>query len=232
MPARRRCRHGSCIIGISQVVNKKNEWIDISVPIRSAMVHWPGDPPVEIRRVQDLERGDSHNLSEIRMGSHTGTHVDAPIHFLRGGIGIDEMPFDAAIGRARVIEIKDKESIKPEELRKHRIRRGERILFKTRNSSEHWENSAFAEDFVYVTKEAAEYLAGKRVKLVGVDYLSVGGYKKGGGEIHRLLLGAGIWIIEGLNLSSAFPGRYELICLPLRIAEGDGSPVRAVIRAL
>src|SRR4030042_1649360 len=108
-------------------------WIDISLPLRNAMVHWPGDPPVRITRVQDMDNGDSHTLSEISMSSHTGTHVDAPLHFIKKGTRLDRMPLDTTIGRARVIEIQDTEWIKPEELSIHHIRRGERVLFKTRN---------------------------------------------------------------------------------------------------
>ena len=212
--------------------SKKDKWLDISVPVYDGMVHWPGDPVVSIRHVQDIEEGDSHTLSEITMGSHSGTHIDAPVHFLKGGAGIDEMPLDAVIGRARVIEIKDSRSIKPEELARHSIRAGERILFKTRNSSESWTGNSFREDFVHITTEAAEYLAEKKISLIGVDYLSVGGYKKDGGGVHRLLLKAGIWIVEGLNLSDISEGDYDLICLPLMIKGGDGSPARAVIKPL
>ena len=121
------------------MINKlKKPWIDISVPLRDGMVHWPNDPPVRIKRVKDIEHGDTASLSVISMGAHSGTHVDAPIHFIREGKGVDHIPLDTLVGRARVIEIKDKESVTPEELATYRIRRGERILFKTRNSSEVW----------------------------------------------------------------------------------------------
>ncbi|MFC1979914.1 cyclase family protein [Chloroflexota bacterium] len=119
----------------AMVFPTSSQWIDISVPLRNAMVYWPGDPPVQINHTLDTEQGDSHTLSEISMGSHTGTHMDAPLHFIKHGIGIDKMPLDVTIGRARVIEIKDAESVKPEELARHHIQRGERILFKTKNSS-------------------------------------------------------------------------------------------------
>ena len=151
-------------------------WIDVSVLLRSGMVHWPDNPPVRIERMLDIERGDAANVSKISMGSHTGTHIDAPLHFVRGGAGLDEMPLDAAIGRARVIEVHDPESIKPDELRPHKIHGGERILFKTRNSTRGWQEGAFIEDFVYVSKEAARYLAAREVRTVGIDYLSVGGF--------------------------------------------------------
>jgi arylformamidase len=196
------------------------------------MVHWPGDPPVQIKRVHDLDRGDSHNLSEISMGSHTGTHMDAPLHFLQKGISIDRMPLDATVGRARVIEIQDNESIKREELLSHRIRRGERILFKTRNSSRVWQTGTFVEDFVFISNEAAHFLVECGVRAIGIDYLSIGGFKRGGSEVHRTLLQGGVWIIEGLDLSSVSPGRYELICLPLKLEQADGAPARAILRPI
>ena len=209
-----------------------NGWIDISVSLRSGMVHWPDNPPVRIEKILDIEHGDVANVSEISMGSHTGTHMDTPLHFVREGKGLDEMPLDATIGRARVIEISDPESIKPCNLRRHEIRSGERILFKTRNSARSWPSHAFLEDFVYVSQEAARYLAAWNIRTVGIDYLSVGGFRKDGVETHRALLEAGIWVIEGLDLSKVEPGAYELVCLPIKIERSDGAPARAILRAI
>ena len=208
----------------------KQPWIDISIPLRDAMVHWPSDPPVSIKRVKNIEQGDTVNLSLISMGTHSGTHIDAPIHFLKQGQGVDNIPIDTLVGRARVIEIRDPESIKPEELVGHRIRRGERILFKTRNSSHVWQKDEFVEDFVFVADAAADLLVDSGVRLIGVDYLSVGSFKHGGSYAHKTLLSGGIWTIEGLNLSKLTPGKYDLICLPLRIVAGDGAPARAILR--
>ena len=205
-------------------------WIDASVPLRSGMVHWPDNPPVRIERMLDMKRGDVANVSMISLGSHTGTHMDAPIHFVRGGEGMDRMPLDATVGRARVIEIRDPIAIKLDELDPHGIGRGERVLFKTQNSSRRWWAEDFVEDFVYVSQEAARYLADRGVKTVGVDYLSVGGFHKDGVETHQALLGAGIWVIEGLYLSGVEPGEYELVCLPLKVEDGDGAPARAILR--
>lgn len=205
-------------------------WIDVSVSLHSGMAHWPDNPPVHISRMLDMECGDVCNVSTISMGSHTATHMDAPLHFIRGGKGLDEMPLDATIGAARVIEIHDPESIKPDELRPHAIRRGERILFKTLNSARCWHTDDFVEDFVFISQEAARYLAELQVLLVGVDYLSVGGFKQDGPETHQALLGAGIWIIEGLNLSPVSSGIYDLICLPIKVAQSDGAPARAILR--
>ncbi|MFC2031967.1 cyclase family protein [Chloroflexota bacterium] len=208
----------------------KQPWIDISVPLSDAMVHWPGDPPVSIKRVKDIEQGDTANLSVISMGVHTGTHVDAPIHFVKQGQGIDKIPIDTLVGRVRVIEIRDPDSIKPEELAGQRIRRGERILFKTRNSSHVWQKDEFVEDFVFISDAAADFLVDRGVRLVGVDYLSVGSLKYGGSYVHKKLLNGGVWIIEGLDLSNVTFGKYELMCLPLRIVGGDGAPSRAILK--
>jgi arylformamidase len=205
-------------------------WIDISVPIYSGMVHWPDNPPVRVEYMLHMERGDLCTVSMLSMGSHTGTHMDGPLHFIQDGQGLHEMPLDAAIGLARVIEIHDPESIKPDELHPHRIQRGERLLFKTLNSSRSWQTNTFLEDFVYISQEAARYLASLGVQTVGIDYLSVGGFEKDGLETHQALLEAGIWIIEGLDLSQVEAGTYELICLPLKVADSDGAPARAILR--
>ena len=205
-------------------------WIDVSVPLRSGMVRWPDNPPVEIQRTLDVERGDVATVSRLSMGSHTGTHMDAPLHFVRGGDGLDRMPLDATVGPARVIGIEDPVSVKREELEPYGIGRGERVLFKTRNSARRWWAEDFMEDFVYVSEGAALYLAELGVRTVGVDYLSVGGFLQDGVETHQALLGAGIWVIEGLDLSQIEPGEYELICLPLKVEDGDGAPARAILR--
>jgi arylformamidase len=210
-----------------------SEWIDISVVLRDGMVHWPSDPPASIRRIADMDKGDEANVSQMSMTSHTGTHMDAPLHFLAGGKGLDEMDLSATMGRARVIEIDDPTSIRAGELERHDVRAGERLLFRTRNSSYVWEGNSFVEDFVYIATDAARYLAERGVLTVGVDYLSVGGFGRADiGETHRLLLGGGVWIIEGLDLRSVGAGDYDLICLPLRIERSDGAPARAVVRRL
>jgi arylformamidase len=205
------------------------KWIDISVTIKSGMVHWPGDPDIRIEKIREIERGEVCNVSFFSLGSHTGTHMDAPRHFIRDGKTLDQMPLDATIGPCRVIEIKDTESIKVGELEPHRIKAGERILFKTPNSRKSWKSDSFDEDFVYISKEAAAYLAKCRIMTVGIDYLSVGGFRRDGVETHHALLGKGIWIIEGLNLSQIKPGRYELCCLPLKVLNSDGAPARALL---
>ncbi|MEI6669692.1 MAG: cyclase family protein [Acidobacteriota bacterium] len=207
-----------------------SKWMDVSVPLKTDMVHWPGDAAVRITQTKSLDRGDSATLSSVEMGSHSGTHMDAPAHFVRGGQTIDHLPLDAVIGRARVIAIRSSVCIGPKELAEHRIRRGERVLFRTRNSSRCWRDDSFVEDFVYISPDAARFLADRQVLLVGVDYLSVGAYKKDGRETHLALLGAGIWVIEGMNLSNVKPGPVDLICLPLKLLGAEGSPARVVVR--
>ncbi|PKL63230.1 MAG: arylformamidase [Methanomicrobiales archaeon HGW-Methanomicrobiales-2] len=209
-----------------------SDWIDVSVTLKTGMVTWPGDPPVRISHALSMERGDPSTVSLLEMGAHTGTHMDAPAHFVRGGTGIGDIPLDASMGPARVIPIRDRTSIQPDELAEHSIQRGERVLFKTHNSEHCWDTDTFVEDFVYVSEAAAEYLVERQVRLIGVDYLSVGGFHADGVKIHRTLLNAGIWIIEGLNLKQVPPGQVDLVCLPLKILGGDGAPARALVRSL
>ena len=208
----------------------KTRLIDISVPIRNKMARWPGDPPPRIRKRSDTEAGDSHTVSAISMSLHAGPHIDSPSHFIRGGKHIDEMPVEAMAGPARVVGISDPVAIGPDELKRHRIQRGERILFKTRNSEYCWKAEGFVKDFVYISNESARYLAERRVQTVGIDYLSVGSFKEDGAETHCILLKAGIWLIEGLNLSKIKPGNYNLICLPLLVSGAEAAPARAILR--
>jgi len=170
------------------------------------------------------------NVSAFFMSSHTGTHMDAPLHFLHGAKTMDDLPFDAVIGPARVVEIKDKTAIAPRELKKLKLRKGERVLFKTRNSAKSWSQPEFDKDFIYISKEGAAVIAEAGVQTVGVDYLSVGGFYKDGIETHHILLGAEVWIIEGLDLSKIKPGNYDLLCLPIKFAKGDGAPSRCLLR--
>jgi arylformamidase len=209
-----------------------SRWIDISVLIGNDIVHWPGDPPFEKTMVAEIQKGNNANLSKLTLGAHTGTHVDAPRHFVNEGIDVSMISIEVFVGAARVIEILDRKIISVQELKQHKIRRNERLLFKTRNSSYAWKTDHFVEDFVALSLEAAEYLVQQGVKMIGVDYLSVGPYHGNGGDIHRQLLSAQVGIIEGLNLSAVNPGRYYLVCLPLKIKDGDGAPARAMIRAI
>ena len=208
----------------------KSEWIDISIPLHNGMVNWPGDAPFHRLETLKIANGDPCNLSQFCSSTHIGTHMDAPRHFLAHGHGIESMPLDATIGPARVIAIHDPDLIRVKELERHRLGSCERVLFKTRNSEHLWKTNDFHERFVHIPQDTAAYLADLKVRTVGVDYLSVGGYETDSAETHRALLGAGIWLIEGLNLGQVEPGEYELVCLPLKLVGSDGAPARAVLR--
>jgi arylformamidase len=204
-------------------------WIDITTPIENDMVHWPGDTDIVFKRASSISDGDICNLTNISMSAHTATHMDAPLHFIDNANDISTMPLDAVIGKAKVIEIKNHVSINLEEFKSHEIEKGDRILFKTQNSFADWRMKDFKEDYVFLSAEAAKYLVERKVKTVGVDYLSVAEFNNSA-EVHNILLGAGIWIIEGLALKDISEGTYDLICLPLNLIGSDGSPARAVLR--
>jgi arylformamidase len=206
------------------------EWIDVSVPVFKGMVHWPGDPPVEVKQTLHLDRGDPATVSQLSLGSHTGTHVDAPNHFLLGREGVDSVPIDAMVGITRVVELRGVQEVTPAQLEKLDINEGERILFKTSNSSRCWETNEFVPDFVSLSGESAEFLVRSRVRTVGVDYLSVG-RGEAGPIVHRKLLEE-VCVIEGLNLAKVNEGLYEMICLPIRVRGGDGAPARVILRKL
>ena len=206
--------------------------IDISMPLKSGMVTWPGDPAVAIDLLASIDKGSICNVTRMAMSAHTGTHMDAPRHFIQDGITMEQMPLDATIGPCRVIAIEDTAAIRRAELEPHNIQPAERILFKTANSARCYQTDAFYDDFIYVSNEAAKYLAERRVRTVGVDYISIGGFHKDLVRTHLTILGAGIWVIEGLNLSAVAPGAYDLICLPLNIPGADGAPARAILREL
>ncbi len=217
------------------------DWIDISVEMRDGMVHWPGDPECKISlfvKLGDPIKGQKGktipcNLTQMSLSAHTGTHMDAPRHFIKDGRTMESMPLKAVVGRCRVIELKDKKAITVKELKPHKLKKGERVLFKTRNSTKSWKmakTSKFDEKFIYIPADTAQYLVDCGIQTVGVDYLSVGGYMQDGVECHQILLGAEVWIIEGLDLSKVKPGKYDLVCLPLKILGADGAPARAILK--
>jgi len=208
----------------------RTEWIDVSVPVRQGMVHWPGDPEVNLERAMSIAEGGEANVTRIDMSAHTGTHMDAPLHYFDADPGIEALPLDIAMGPARVARIEGEEPIDRGHVEELDLRSGERILFRTTNSDRPWWDRDFDPAFVHVSVEAAELLGEVGVALVGVDYLSVGGYRSDGAETHRALLGAGAWVVEGLDLSAVEPGEYELICLPVKLVGSDGAPARALLR--
>ena len=209
----------------------KGDWIDITMPIRNNMVHWPGDNDILVSRTNSIRDGDDCNLTNISFSAHTSTHMDAPLHFIDNAKDISTLPLDAVIGRAKVIEIKDNESITTRELKNYNIEVNDRILFKTSNSSIDWSLKDFINDYVFLSTEAAEYLVEKKVRTIGIDYLSIAGLNNTK-EVHKILLISEIWIIEGLSLNSVSEGIYDLICLPINIIGSDGAPARAVLKRI
>jgi arylformamidase len=201
---------------------------DVTVPISPAMHTYPGDPAAEVEQVQQISRGDVANVTHLRFGTHTGTHIDAPHHFIDGGMTVDEIPLNLLIGRARVLELSDA-VITAEVLGEYDFTADARVLFKTRNSYL-WNEPDFVKEFVYLTKDAAEHLVENGIKVVGIDYLSVEKFAFEQPDVHRTLLGNGTIVVEGLNLSEVDPGDYEMICLPLKVDRGDGAPARVVLR--
>lgn len=205
---------------------------DISVPVDNQLPVWPGDPPVDLRRVASIADGANANVSSLSAGVHVGTHVDAPLHFIDGRGAVESMPLAAMIGPAFVADLKQAEVIDADALAKARIPpRIRRVLFRTRNSA-FWKDrtQGFRKDFVAVDASGAEWLVQRKIQLVGVDYLSVAPFGNSR-PTHQILLGAGVVVLEGVNLSGVPAGRYHLICLPIKLAGSDGAPARAVLVA-
>jgi arylformamidase len=205
---------------------------DLTVPISPDLPVYPGDPAVTIEKTTCLEHGDVCSVSRLGLGTHTGTHVDPPSHFLRGGVALDELPLDVLIGRARVVDVGDARVIDAGVLAGFDLRGVERLLFKTRNSRLWQEARGFVRDFVYIEADAAERLVGMGVRLVGIDYLSVEKFDFDEPRTHYALLRNKVVVVEGLDLSGVAAGDYELICLPLKVKDGDGAPARVVLREL
>jgi arylformamidase len=203
---------------------------DITIPVSPAMPVWPGDPAVQIDPVSKIEAGDNANVSHLSLSAHTGTHVDAPYHFLQEGVTLDQVPLERFVGPAVVVEIPGVNLITAKDLEDFGIAAGaERVLIKTRNS-ELWARgeTRFQTDFVALSPDAAQFLVDSGVKLVGIDYLSVAPFKQSR-PTHEILLGAKIVILEGVDLSAVSPGHYTLYCLPLKLDGADGAPARALL---
>jgi arylformamidase len=203
---------------------------DVTLTITPDSIVWPGDQPVNIVRTSSITAGDTSNVSEISMSCHTGTHVDAPDHFLNNGITVEDMSLDLLVGRAYVLYLPDVSVITASVLIDADIPpRTRRLLFKTRNS-ENWANGnrEFQTDFVALSVDAAELLVDRNVKLVGIDYLSIAPYNMGV-PVHTILLTAGVVVIEGLDLSKVSQGRYTMHCLPMKLGGVEGAPARAIL---
>jgi arylformamidase len=202
---------------------------DVSVPITNGGLVYPGNPDIHIEPHSELSKGGSSNLSRLSFGSHTGTHVDAPRHFLEAGTTVDRLPLNVLIGPAKVLAFGDDVmSVTVSHLQNVSLSGTERVLIRTRNSG-FLDDHEFHKDYTYLAPDGAEYLASLGVKLVGVDYLSVEQFRSGHHRTHRTLLERGIVIVEGLDLSQIAPGEYQFCCLPLRLEGLDGAPARAVL---
>jgi arylformamidase len=188
--------------------------VDVSVPVRPGMIVYPGDPEVRLERVSSIEDGDGFNLSRLDLGVHSGTHVDAPLHFLADGAAVETLPLDVLVGPCVVVDGLDAAAVP---------RGAERVLFKTQNGRL-WERDEFTEDFAELDGEAAQALVAAGVRLVGIDYLSIGDE-----EAHRILLGAGVIAVEGLDLREVEPGEYRLVCAPLKLEGAEGAPARVLL---
>jgi len=202
---------------------------DISLPIVSGGMIYPGNPAVEIELQQSMAKGGSSNVSSLRLGSHTATHVDAPLHMIQNAASLDQIPLEVFMGRATVLAFgSDVMSVTAEALRATDISGAERVLLKTRNSS-FIRSGTFQKDYTYLAPDGAEYLVSSGVKLVGIDYLSIEQFHSGHHRTHTTLLSNGVVILEGLDLSGVKAGAYELRCLPLSMPGLDGAPARAVL---
>jgi arylformamidase len=202
---------------------------DVSLPIISGGLVYPGNPEIAIAPQQSLARGAGANVSSLSFGSHTGTHVDAPKHFFDDGVTVDALALDVLMGPAVVVFVGDDcMSVGEKELRMHELKGHTRVLIKTRNST-FVRQHHFRTDYTYLAPEGAEYLVSLGVRLVGVDYLSIEQYHSGHHRTHRTLLERGIIIVEGLDLSGPPMGPYDFRCLPLRLTGLDGAPARAVL---
>jgi arylformamidase len=204
-------------------------FIDVSVPLKTGMPAFPGNPEFELHAVKRIADGGSSNVSRLVLGTHTGTHVDAPRHFFDNGATVEALALELLIGRARVVELVKRGGITRDDLAAAGLREDLRVLLKTPNSA-FWNDQAFHQDFTYLDESAASYLVEQGVKVIGIDYLSVEQFKKPGAPAHRTLLSSNAIIIEGLNLSDAAPGMYEMYCLPLPVTGGDGAPARVVLK--
>ncbi|MCB1919325.1 MAG: cyclase family protein [Candidatus Competibacteraceae bacterium] len=208
-------------------------YLDISLTISPNLPHWPGSPLTELTRRRDMAQGDPVNDSVLTCGVHTGTHVDAPLHFLADGADVTDLSLEALIGPARVAALPDVEVIAAHDLEALNLPPDtQRLLLRTHNS-EGWQRGdhAFRPDFIALTTDAAHWVVARGIQLIGIDYLSIQRFRDNP-ETHIALLQAGVVIVEGLNLAGIEPGDYELICLPLKLAGAEGAPARAVLKRL
>ena len=204
---------------------------DISLPLSERLPVWPGDPRVDVREIRSMAAGAHSNASQLTCNVHSGTHVDAPSHFIPDGRPVDQTPLEVLIGPATVCGLPDVDQISAADLAALHLSSGiQRLLIRTRNSALWAEQaSAFTETYVALAHDAAQWIVDAGIRLVGIDYLSVEVFGSSEPLTHRILLGAGVVIVEGLDLHQLVPGQYQLACLPLKLIGADGAPARAVL---
>lgn len=208
-------------------------WVDATATLDPARTPvYAGDAPLKFDFLKDMRKGDGLTLSAYALGAHSGTHVDAPMHFVANGAPIDQVALDPLIGAARVIDIPDSvRAIDAGELNRHDWRSAKRVLFRTRSTLRGWMDSpVFHRDFAYIAPDAAQLLADAGVLLVGVDYISAEQFGASAPRTHQILLGRGIPIVEGLDLRPVQAGDYDLIVLPLKVRGHEAAPARAIVR--
>jgi arylformamidase len=204
--------------------------IDISVPNGPSQHVYPGDPVPRVEQAKAIRDGDVCNVSLLTMGSHTGTHVDAPYHFIDGGPRLGDVALDRMVGEALVADLRGRAAVDADALAHAALRHGDILLCLTDNSAR-WAAPEFQRDFTYLTRDAADLVVERGVRAVGIDYLSIEQFGSSDFPVHHRLLGAGVFVIEGLDLRGVEPGRYTLVCLPLKFPDLDGAPARAVLLA-
>lgn len=204
--------------------------IDISVPNGPGQHVYPGDPEPHVEHVHRIVDGKAANVSLLVLGSHTGTHVDAPYHFIDGAARLGDVALDRMVGEAVVLDLRGRTAVDRAALAAAPVGAGDIVLLRTDNS-ERWARPEFQRDFTYVTEDAAHWLVERGVRAIGMDYLSIERFGSTDFPVHHILLGAGVFVIEGLDLRAADPGRYLLVCLPLKFPGLDGAPARAVLLA-
>jgi arylformamidase len=212
---------------------KSSEWIDVTATLDPATTPvYAGNAPLKFDFLKDMRKGDALTLSAYSLGAHSGTHIDAPMHFVRDGASIDRVSLEPLIGPVRVIDIPDNvQAIDAAELNRHKWKGAQRVIFRTRSSLRGWMSSpTFHHDFAYIAPDAAQLLANAGVRLVGIDYISAEQFGAPVARTHQILLGKGIPIVEGLALEPVRPGDYDLIVLPIKVRGHEAAPARAVLR--
>ncbi|MBI4965899.1 MAG: cyclase family protein [Desulfomonile tiedjei] len=201
---------------------------DATVSIHEGMLLYPGDPPFKLRSLYRVEKGDPFNLCEMSMGTHIGTHVDPPAHYLENAAGVDQIPIEVLIGPGIILDMRGRPCVDRPALEKSALAGHSRVLLKTDNGPRLLQ-SEFVTDYVYLTEDAAEFLVERGVQLIGTDYLSIERFQTPGAPVHHRLLNAGVLIVEGVNLLEIPPGPCKIYCLPLKIKDADGAPARVLI---